>query len=210
MVSIINSIDTGHEDMIHDAELDYYGLRLATCSSDNNVKIYDIKNGASTLLDELKGHLGPVWQITWSHPKYGNLLASCSYDRKVIIWKEQQRKWIKTYEYANHDSSVNSVQFAPAEFGLILACGSSDGSISILTFTPAGNVWDSTKIQNAHSIGCNTVSWASAITSVFSNSEEDQQSSYVKRLVSGGCDNLVKIWKEEGERYDFVKTYFLH
>lgn len=203
MVSMINSIDTGHEDMIHDAEVDYYGLRLATCSSDNSVKVYDIKNGASTLLDDLKGHLGPVWQVAWSHPKFGNLLASCSYDRKVIIWKEQQRKWVKTYEYANHDSSVNSVQFAPAEFGLILACGSSDGSISILTFNPANNIWDAVKIQNAHSIGCNTISWASAITSVLSNPEGDQHSSYVKRLVSGGCDNLVKIWKEEGERYAF-------
>lgn len=123
MVSIINSVDTGHEDMIHDAEVDYYGLRLATCSSDNSVKVYDIKNGASTLLDDLKGHFGPVWQIAWSHPKFGNLLASCSYDRKVIIWKESNRKWGKYYEYSNHDSSVNSVQFAPAELGLILACG---------------------------------------------------------------------------------------
>lgn len=110
MVSIVNSIDTGHEDMIHDAEVDYYGLRLATCSSDNSVKVYDIKSGASTLIDDLKGHFGPVWQIAWSHPKFGNLLASCSYDRKVIIWREQQRKWSKYYEYANHDSSVNSVQ----------------------------------------------------------------------------------------------------
>nr|CAI5817837.1 unnamed protein product [Callosobruchus analis] len=29
--------------MIHDAEVDYYGLRLATCSSDNSVKVFDIK-----------------------------------------------------------------------------------------------------------------------------------------------------------------------
>lgn len=87
MVSILSTIDTGHEDMIHDAEVDYYGLRLATCSSDNSVKIYDIKDGAHTLLDDLRGHFGPVWQVAWSHPKFGNLLASCSYDRKVIIWK---------------------------------------------------------------------------------------------------------------------------
>ena len=26
-------IDTQHEDMIHDAQLDYYGCKLATCSS---------------------------------------------------------------------------------------------------------------------------------------------------------------------------------
>lgn len=200
MTTILNSIDTGHEDMIHDAEVDYYGLRLATCSSDHSVKIYDIKNGAHNLLDDLKGHFGPVWQIAWSHPKFGNLLASCSYDRKVIIWKESQGKWSKYYEYANHDSSVNSVQFAPAEFGLILACGSSDGSISILTYQSETNSWDAKKIQNAHTIGCNAVSWCPAITPepAFEN---NQPHVVQKRIVSGGCDNLVKIWREDGDRW---------
>ena len=27
------SIDTQHDDMVHDAQLDYYGVKLATCSS---------------------------------------------------------------------------------------------------------------------------------------------------------------------------------
>lgn len=39
MVSVLQSIDSGHEDLIHGAELDYYGLNLATCSSDNCVKV---------------------------------------------------------------------------------------------------------------------------------------------------------------------------
>jgi hypothetical protein len=30
---------------------------------------------------------------------------------------------------------VNSVCWAPHDFGLILACGSSDGSISVITYT---------------------------------------------------------------------------
>lgn len=100
MVSLLNTIDTGHEDMIHGAELDYYGLRMATCSSDNSVKIFDIKNGSQILLADLKGHGGPVWQVAWAHPKYGSLLASCSYDRKVIIWKEiGVGEWTKLYVY---------------------------------------------------------------------------------------------------------------
>ncbi|XP_022902332.1 protein SEC13 homolog [Onthophagus taurus] len=199
MVTVLNTIDTGHEDMVHDAEIDYYGLRLATCSSDNSVKVYDIKNGAHTLLEELKGHFGPVWQVAWSHPKYGNLLASCSYDRKVIIWKEIQGKWTKYHEYSGHDSSVNSVQFAPSEHGLILATGSSDGSISILTYQNDSG-WDAKKIQNAHAIGCNAVSWCPAITpeSAF---HSNQPQTLVKRIVSGGCDNLVKIWREDGDRW---------
>ncbi|XP_029162300.1 protein SEC13 homolog [Nylanderia fulva] len=200
MVSVLNTVDTAHEDMIHDAQMDYYGLRLATCSSDHSVKIFDLKNGTQSLVSVLKGHNGPVWQIAWAHPKFGNLLASCSYDRKVIIWKELG-EWTKIYEHAGHDSSVNSVAWAPHEFGLILACGSSDGSISILTNT--GDTWQIQKITNAHTIGCNAVGWGPAVDSgsVDSVSATQQRSGPVKRLATGGCDNLVKIWKEEGDRW---------
>lgn len=197
MVSVLNTVDTGHEDMIHAAEMDYYGLRLATCSSDNSVKIFDLKNGSQSLVADLKGHGGPVWQIAWAHPKFGNLLASCSYDRKVIIWKELG-EWTKVYEHTGHDSSVNSVAWAPHEFGLILACGSSDGSVSILTNN--GDTWDIQKITNAHTIGCNAVSWCPAIEQSFDGSA-NQRNSPVKRLATGGCDNLVKVWKEEGDRW---------
>lgn len=73
MVSVLNTIDTGHEDMIHGAEVDYYGLRLATCSSDNSVKIFDIKNGAHTLSADLKGHGGPVWQVEYYHNNFSTV-----------------------------------------------------------------------------------------------------------------------------------------
>lgn len=39
MVNVLQSIDSGHEDLIHGAEIDYYGLNLATCASDNSVKV---------------------------------------------------------------------------------------------------------------------------------------------------------------------------
>ncbi|GLG99118.1 hypothetical protein R5R35_012173 [Gryllus longicercus] len=201
MVSVLNTVDTGHEDIIHDAEMDYYGLRLATCSSDHSVKIFDIRNGTQSLKADLKGHYGPVWQVAWAHPKYGNLLASCSYDRKVIIWKEAG-EWQKFYEYNSHDSSVNSVAWAPHEFGLILACGSSDGSVSILISNPDGS-WEVKKITNAHTIGCNAVSWcpATSINPALDPTSSARPSLPPKRIVTGGCDNLVKIWKEEGDRW---------
>jgi len=209
MVSVLQSIDSGHEDLIHGAEIDYYGLNLATCSSDNCVKIFDIKNGGQRLKADLKGHGGPVWQVAWAHPRFGNILASCSYDRKVIVWKETNGEWSKWYEYSNHDSSVNSVAFAPPEYGLILACGSSDGSISILTCNTESGQFDFKKIPNAHTIGCNALSWCpSAVPEAAFDQRGKQNSSasngiaaQIKRFVSGGCDNSVKIWKEEGDRW---------
>lgn len=47
--------------------------------------------------------------------------------------------------------AVNSVCWGPYDFGLILACGSSDGAISLLTFT-GDQQWDVKKISNAHTV----------------------------------------------------------
>ncbi|MBW04035.1 Protein SEC13, partial [Eschrichtius robustus] len=84
----------------HDAQMDYYGTRLATCSSDRSVKIFDVRNGGQILIADLRGR-------------------------------------------------VNSVCWAPHDYGLILACGSSDGAISLLTYTGLGQ-WEVKKINNAH------------------------------------------------------------
>jgi protein transport protein SEC13 len=197
MVSVINTVDTSHDDMIHDAQMDYYGTRLATCSSDRSVKIFDVKTAQHVLLADLRGHEGPVWQLAWAHPMYGSILASCGYDKKVIIWKETNGTWSKLYEHNSHESSVNSVCWAPFEYGLILASGSSDGTIVIVS-SPGNGTWEMKRINSAHSTGCNAVSWGPSIQPSPSLDHPSLPRATVKRLVSGGCDNLVKIWREDG------------
>ncbi|VDO95248.1 unnamed protein product [Schistosoma curassoni] len=83
---------------------------------------------------------------------YGSLLASCGYDRKVIIWQEINGRWGKVFEYAEHASSVNCVCWAPHSYGLMLACASSDGTISIL-ISDETNSWRAFRIPEAHSCG---------------------------------------------------------
>jgi len=39
----------------HDAQMDYYGTKLATCSSDRSLKIFDVQSGQQTLLADLRG-----------------------------------------------------------------------------------------------------------------------------------------------------------
>ncbi|XP_076329061.1 protein SEC13 homolog isoform X2 [Tachypleus tridentatus] len=228
MVSLEQTVDTSHEDMIHDAQMDYYGIRLATCSSDQSVKIFDVKNGTHKLVADLrevpyihrekrrlkfhwqvaaenKIHEGPVWQVAWAHPMFGNILASCSYDRKVVLWKETRGEWKNIYVHIGHDSSVNSLCWAPHDLGLMLACGSSDGAVSILSSSGDGN-WDTKKINNAHTIGCNAVSWAPALALGLPIYQPlDQKPQLMKRFVTGGCDNLVKIWKYVDEEDQWVE-----
>ena len=140
MTSSLASIDTQHEDMIHDSQFDYYAKRLATCSSDRTIKIFDTVGDRYHNTTTIHGHEGPVWQIAWAHPKFGVILASCSYDGSVLVHREMSlNSWIVIFEHKLHDSSVNSISWAPHELGLILACASSDGRVSILEYK--GDSW---------------------------------------------------------------------
>ncbi|KAB5566661.1 WD domain-containing protein [Coniochaeta sp. 2T2.1] len=202
--------------MIHDAVLDYYGRRLATCSSDRTIKIFELEGDQQRLLETLKGHEGAVWCVSWAHPKYGNILASAGYDGKVIIWREgapasqqsqqaahQQQQpsssgaWSRIYDFALHKASVNTVSWSPHEAGCLLACASSDGCVSVLEFkenSTSASPFEHT-IFPAHGLGVNAVSWAPAAApgSIVSSSPGPQAAGN-RRFVTGGCDNTLKIW----------------
>jgi len=210
MASTLQTIETQHEDMIHDAQLDYYSKRLATCSSDRTIKIFEVGENSNTLLAEIKGHEGPVWQVAWAHPKFGAILASCSYDRRICIWREvSSNEWKKAYEYDKHESSVNSISWAPHEFGLILACASSDCSISVISLR-GDNTWEAQRIPQTHAIGVNSVSWAPYVSNSALISSASAPTTPTKRFVSGGCDNLVKIWKETENAWKLEETLEYH
>jgi WD40 repeat protein len=146
-----------------------------------------VTGDSNQLIAELKGHEGPVFQIQWSHPRFHNALASCSYDRTAIVWREQNNQWSEAYRHV-HDLSVNSVSWAPHDFGLILACASSDGHVSVISFRGDLSVETSTKVL-AHAAGVNAVSWAASTSFVGGAAQS------VKRFVSGGCDNLVSVFR---------------
>jgi protein transport protein SEC13 len=198
------TIDTGHGDTVHDAQLDFYGRRLATCSSDRSIRIFDVDGSGNRVLQAtLEGHDGPVWQIAWAHPtRHGRpLLASCGFDGRVIVWIEDSPgMWRQYYEYSWHASSVNSVCFAPHEYGLIFACASSDGFVSICTQLQDGT-WDERRVSESrdggahtHPLGANSVSWAPSIAPGGLWMPE-MAAPPPKRIATAGCDHLVKLWK---------------
>ena len=178
---------------------------MATCSSDRTIKVFDTgttssgggsdgpaadQQGLETAnATTLTGHEGPVWQVSWAHPKFGALLAlaSCSFDHTVMIWKETSsivfsRVYVTPKGF--FDGSVNAISWAPHEFGCAVAACSSDGSVAVISSNSnvAGGGWRSEKISNeAHAVGCTGVSWG----------QNDE-------IASCGCDNLCKIWTRGG------------
>ena len=181
--------------------------RVATCSSDRTIKVFDTGTTTTTSGDgfdqqqqqqqqggvpnveranatTLTGHEGPVWQVSWAHPKFGALLASCSFDHTVMIWKETSSNvFSRVYVTPKgfFDGSVNAISWAPHEFGCAVAACSSDGSVAVISNVSGGG-WQSVKISNeAHAVGCTGVSWG----------QNDE-------IASCGCDNLCKIWTRAG------------
>ena len=45
-----------------------------------------------------------------------------------------------------HSASINSISWAPYKLGLILACASSDGTVSVLKSLPDGT-WEAKKVS---------------------------------------------------------------
>ncbi|VEU23952.1 DEKNAAC105138 [Brettanomyces naardenensis] len=187
------TISNAHDGLIHDAVLDYYGKRLATCSSDKTIKIFQVEGDNYKLIDTLRGHEGPVWQVSWAHPKFGVILASCSYDGKVLIWKEEGDTWSNIAEHSVHQASVNSISWAPSEYGALLLCTSSDGKCSVVEFQADGS--QKTIVWQAHAIGVNAGTWA----------PPQKENISERRIVTGGCDNLVKIWRFDAVQNTYVE-----
>ncbi|GKY91201.1 hypothetical protein MPSEU_000092800 [Mayamaea pseudoterrestris] len=186
-------VDTQHEDLVHDAQLDYYGSKLATCSSDRTIKVYNVFESSYELSATLTGHEGPVWMVSWAHPSFGVLLASASFDGSVLIHREQRpREWTLLHAARSlHESSVNGIAFAPHEFGLVVAAASSDGRVSILTHE-TNNTWSVTYLQDCR-MGVNALSWAPH-NAYYDVSAPDAPEA--ARLVTAGCNNMIRFWQQ--------------
>ncbi|KAL3764330.1 hypothetical protein ACHAW5_003466 [Stephanodiscus triporus] len=154
-------VDTQHDDVVHDARLDYYGTKLATGSSDRTIKVYDVSGDSYSPNATLAGHTGPVYQLSWSHPKYGPVLASASFDSSVLIHREvRPGEWTLIKAFVGlHESSVNSVEFAPHEYGLMACAASSDGRVSVLSHDGSDDSWTVEYLADTP-LGVNAASWA--------------------------------------------------
>ncbi|KAI0629947.1 WD40 repeat-like protein [Trametes polyzona] len=153
-------IPSAHSDHVTDASYDFYGLRLATCSLDQRVKIWklDESNGQWSLEHDWKAHDAAVSKVSWAHPEFGTILATASFDRTVKIWEQQTVSPLDTDGSAQQQQQLNgagssssasasrfveramlvdakgtvrSVEFAPSHFGLKLATIASDNCLRI-------------------------------------------------------------------------------
>ncbi|KAH3903401.1 Seh1p SCDLUD_001036 [Saccharomycodes ludwigii] len=131
---------SGHEDLIHDVAYDFYGRHLATCSSDQHVKVFrlDKETNEWILSDSWKAHDSSIVSLDWASPEFGRLIVTASYDKKIKIWEEDPdipegsgKRWINVTTLNDSIGPLFSVKFAPSHFGLRIGCIGNDGILRI-------------------------------------------------------------------------------
>ncbi|KAG0636405.1 WD40-repeat-containing domain protein [Tuber brumale] len=139
---------TGHDDLVHDVAYDYYGRRMATVSSDQRLKVFDLSDDGEWVLSEsIRAHEASITRVIWGPPEHGQIIATCSYDRMVRIWEEQEMepkgstlRWKRQFQMTSEKrTAIYDISFPPAtastasgtSTGLKIAFISTDGIIHI-------------------------------------------------------------------------------
>lgn len=99
---MLSSFPLQHDDYVLDLAFDFYGKRIATCSADQKIRVWEKKtrqiplqssnmsdnhNGQIVeweLVDELSkshGHQAAVQRVQWADPEFGSVIASSSFDK---------------------------------------------------------------------------------------------------------------------------------
>lgn len=203
MAQVLAEFDTAHSGFIHDAQLDFYGERLATASADARIRLWDVKDPeVPAFLAELDAHSGAVYQVAWAHPEFGLILASASGDGDIIVWGQCSKEgaWsILHRESLGRHGAARSVAWAPPDHGLALACALEEGLVLILTHvTQEGGpgVWQKRHIK-AHSTQANAVSWASTyhadVDATGRRAWAGPRALHGARVASAGRDGI-RVW----------------
>jgi nucleoporin SEH1 len=149
-------LSSPHKDFIHDIAFDHYGRRIATCSADHTVKIFDLdENGewATSVGSGWKAHSSGVTSLSWAHPEFGQLLATSGADGLATVWEERAdsgtgsgglgdansvfsaqtptTRWTNRARLTDARKSLSCVKFAPRHYRLQLATASADGVVRI-------------------------------------------------------------------------------
>jgi len=156
----------GHSSSVWSVVFSPDGKTLASGSSDNTIKLWDMATGK--LLKTLAGHSSSVWSVVFSPD--GKTLASGSNDKNIKLWDVTTGKPLKTL--TGHSSLVTSIVFSPD--GKTLTSGSSDNTIKL---------WDVTTGKPLKTLTGHTKEVRSVVFSPDG-----------KTLASGSNDKTIKLW----------------
>jgi hypothetical protein len=159
----------GHTDFVNSVAFSPDGRRIASCSADMTVKIWDVATGKE--IATCKGHTMYIGSVAFSPD--GRRIASGSKDKTVKIWDAANAREITTL--TGHKGFVRSVAFSPDAHRI--ASGGRDTIVRIWDAESGGEIM----VLKGHRTVVNSVAF----------------SPDGRRLASGSKDKTVRIWNAE-------------
>ena len=203
-----NEFPSDHLGNITSIKFNNNSNRLAISGNDGKITILSYDNNQkkiNQIPDTIilkNSHNDSINDISWSHPKFGNYIASCGNDNMIIIWKEKSKNdFEKIISFSNHNDKITSIEFAPYEYGLILLCSSLDGLISIYMFKKETNNWIESIIKSNHN-HVNFISWGPSnfpinLDNAFNDDDYDNNENLSNMKFASCGDDTVFIWESD-------------
>jgi len=181
---------TGHSDAVYDVAWSPDGTRLASCSKDKTVQVWDAIDGSHVFT--YRGHTADVYTVAWSPD--GTRLASCSKDKTVQVWDAVGGDSVAAdgghvFTYRGHYDVVKTVAWSPD--GRRIASGSGDKTVQ---------VWDAVGGDSVAADGGHVftytghIDWVNAVA----------WSPDGKRIASGSSDWTAQVWDVANGGHVFV------
>jgi len=112
-----------HSDAVWNAAWSPNALRIASCSLDTTVQVWDALNGSNPFI--YRGHTDVLMDVTWSPD--GARIASASYDTTVQVWNAPDGSNVVRYQ--RHTAAVMETSWSPD--GMRIASCSLDRTVQI-------------------------------------------------------------------------------
>jgi eukaryotic-like serine/threonine-protein kinase len=184
----------GHVNSVFEVAWSPDGKRLASASSDNTVRIWDVAVGRE--IRRFTGHFCEINRVAWSPD--GQQVASANGDGTVSIWNVDTG--VESFTFRGHTAEVHAVAWSPD--GSRMASGGDDMTVQIWN-ARTGSVQH---ILRGHTSGVRHISWSpnSAKFAVASgdNVEIWNAATDTQLRVLQGHVNLVNCvaWSPDGTR----------
>eukprot|EP00441_Pelagodinium_beii_P037628 CAMPEP_0197630950 /NCGR_PEP_ID=MMETSP1338-20131121/8281_1 /TAXON_ID=43686 ORGANISM="Pelagodinium beii, Strain RCC1491" /NCGR_SAMPLE_ID=MMETSP1338 /ASSEMBLY_ACC=CAM_ASM_000754 /LENGTH=214 /DNA_ID=CAMNT_0043202305 /DNA_START=89 /DNA_END=730 /DNA_ORIENTATION=+ len=190
--------------ILHDAQYESSGQRLATASEDGVVRIWNSEQ--HDLLMELRAHKAAVLLIAWAGRGLHASLVSGAADGSVVIWREDKHGQWNAVHHFFVKGPATAVSFCPREYGLLMAVSGGDrGEVCIINrkevtaspLLPSGEQWISKGFM-AHDDGIIALSWApSACPATLAAGPAAARAAArgPRRIVTASTSRSVKVWR---------------